>query len=381
MVPCHRCGVELDESERYCPYCHAPSPGSRLKPTWAPQDRITASLDDLEDEPPPTAALDGTRCPRCERIVDPGSAFCSGCGMGLEDPAARAGWQPPAPGEEWPTGWGSEFPVWPRQAVEEVPAFEDSETFGRVAQGLLGLLGGVAFMGVAASIAWQQSLTGSDDAIVGRAGGAESFLRMLDRVGLLVLLGVVVVFAIWSARAYQNLPSLGARGLRWRPQEVMFSWLIPGINFTRPFQVLADLWRGSDPTRPLHPAVTWRSEAVPSWLRIWWGAAVATPVLLVAVSGLVDPTSVPIGRQDAVALVRIVVHGVELLAAVLAFWLIGDVMRRQRRRAQAIGWPALVGYRIPPPDSRIVNASDLRPIEVELRRQAAVHSADVAGRY
>jgi hypothetical protein len=384
MVPCHKCGVEISERDRFCPYCHAPAPGTRLQPAFAPSERITAVLDELDAaDAAATEAGDGVRCPRCERFTAADSAFCSNCGMAIEDPAVRAGWEPPDPGTEWPAGWGSELPIWPGEHLEDVPAFIDTDTVSVAARAAIGLLGAVALMGVAASISWQQSLASAGRGIGAdnRVAGSESWLRLLDRIGLLLLLVVVVLVAIWAGRAYHNLPALGARGLRWRPRDVQMGWVVPGLNLVRPLGIMADLWRSSDPDRHLHPSTSWRQDPVPTWLQLWWAFAAATPFLLAGVSALGDPSSVPIDREDAIGLLRILVHGIELTAAIASFVLIGEITARQSRRARAIGWPALSGYRIPPPGKRVVALEDVGPVEIELRRKAKVHSSEVAGKY
>jgi hypothetical protein len=307
MPTCHACGVEISPNDRYCPFCHTPAPTSRLQPAFAPSDRLTAVLDEIEEAESAAPAYDGPICPRCERPIADADAFCSSCGMGLEDPALRAGWEPPEPGEEWPTGWGSEYPVWPGEHIEDVPAYQDTDALSVAARGAIGILGAIALMGVAASISWQQSLAragrgiGAED----RAAGTEGWLRLLDRLGLVALLVVVVLVALWASRSYHNLPALGARGLRWRPRDVLMAWIVPGLNLVRPFGVMGDLWRSSDPDRHLHPSVSWRQDPVPSWLQVWWAFAAATPFLLAGVSSLGDPTSVPIDREDGVALLRI----------------------------------------------------------------------------
>ncbi len=383
MVACLRCGVELGETDRYCPYCRAPAPSARHNPTWAPEDRTSAAVDHVAQG---ESAVDGERCPRCDRHVTPGDGFCASCGMALEDPAARAGWEPPEPGAPWPTGWGSEFPVWPGRTTDEVPAFVDAATYGRAVRGATAILAGVAFAGMAAAIAWERSLdhlarTGSASA-ADRAALAESWLGALDRVGLLVALVAIGLFALWSTHAYRNLPALGARGLRWAPTEVLASWIVPIVNLHRPLLVLSDLWRGADPDRELHPSVSWRSAPVPLALRVWWATAVVTPFLLVGTSLLVEPSAVSIDDRDRVAVLRMAVHGIELLTAALAFGLVGDLTRRQRRRADAIGWPALRGYRIPAPGERSVPVPDVDAAGAELVRPATTTaSADVAGKY
>ena len=76
------------------------------------------------------------------------------------------------------------------------------------------------------------------------------------RQGIVALLdftafvAAAVFFIRWFKRAYENLPALGARGLRFSASWAIWSWLVPFLNLFRPKQMANDIWRASEPDAP-----------------------------------------------------------------------------------------------------------------------------------
>lgn len=169
--------------------------------------------------------------------------------------------------------------------------------------------------------------------------------------------------------------------MRWTPNDTLVAWLVPVVNFRRPYEVVGDLWRASDPSRALHPSAGWRRDPTPVGLKAWWISALATALVLLGNLTVLSPDSVSADWAGVLALTRLLEHVIQLGAAVLGFILVGDVVGRQRGRAEAIGWPAMSGYRIPAAGSRLVNPKDVGPTESEFRRTVAVTSGEVAGKY
>ncbi|MET8157560.1 DUF4328 domain-containing protein [Sphaerisporangium sp. NPDC005289] len=97
------------------------------------------------------------------------------------------------------------------------------------------------------------------------------FAGGLDVLGALVRTVVLVIaavaFLVWLFRARAN-----AQGLSWVYQRhgkvsLVLGWIVPGVNFIVPKQIIDDIWLAS---RPGTPAQTWDGERR-SWLvRSWW---------------------------------------------------------------------------------------------------------------
>ncbi|MBN1910486.1 MAG: DUF4328 domain-containing protein [Pirellulales bacterium] len=87
-----------------------------------------------------------------------------------------------------------------------------------------------------------------------------------------IVLGLasVVAFLMWFHRAHRNLPSLGNSGLKYSPGWAVGGWFVPFLNLVRPYQVMNEIWGGSDPEAVREGRESWygRSYTIPGW---WWG--------------------------------------------------------------------------------------------------------------
>ena len=90
-----------------------------------------------------------------------------------------------------------------------------------------------------------------------------------------VALATVVAFLMWMHRAHRNLPALGAKYLRFSPRWAVGGWFVPILNLFRPYQVMAEIWRESEPPRdsslPGHLSYA-SSSAIVGW---WWALYLA----------------------------------------------------------------------------------------------------------
>lgn len=68
--------------------------------------------------------------------------------------------------------------------------------------------------------------------------------------GLAMLVAGLFVIR-WQLAAVRNLPALGADPAGWSPLEAGVAWFVPVWNLFAPKQVFDQLWRSSEPGRPL----------------------------------------------------------------------------------------------------------------------------------
>lgn len=87
---------------------------------------------------------------------------------------------------------------------------------------------------------------------------------------VLVFIAAAVFFLRWFYRAYSNLEPLGAKSLRSRRRWAIGIWFVPILNLWRPKQLADDIWRASDPGRPVQQGGGWREAKVPALLGWWW---------------------------------------------------------------------------------------------------------------
>jgi hypothetical protein len=98
---------------------------------------------------------------------------------------------------------------------------------------------------------------------------------------ILITLAALVALLMWTHRAYRNLPALDAQQLRYSPGWAVGYFFIPILHLFRPYQVMREIWRESDPARlPTSgesPGIRAASSALVGW---WWAMWIA--LLIVA---------------------------------------------------------------------------------------------------
>jgi hypothetical protein len=97
----------------------------------------------------------------------------------------------------------------------------------------------------------------------------------------IVMLVAMIFWLIWVYRTYRNLPALGAHGLLATPGWAVGYYFIPIVHLFRPFQVMREAWRASDPHYP--GGTAWRERPVAPTVNAWWALYVAS-ILLAIVS-------------------------------------------------------------------------------------------------
>jgi hypothetical protein len=86
----------------------------------------------------------------------------------------------------------------------------------------------------------------------------------------------IIVFLAWVFRAHKNLYALKVRGLEFTPGWAVGLWFIPFVNFVKPFQVMREIWHGSDPENEDNNKHTRSLKETPEILGFWWGVLLAS---------------------------------------------------------------------------------------------------------
>jgi hypothetical protein len=84
---------------------------------------------------------------------------------------------------------------------------------------------------------------------------------------------IAALFISWLYQARANLRALGTRRLRFGREWTYLAFAIPLLNAYRPYQVVSEIWRGSDPasTDPLG----WQRLETSRLVLAWWLGLVA----------------------------------------------------------------------------------------------------------
>lgn len=79
-----------------------------------------------------------------------------------------------------------------------------------------------------------------------------------------------VLFLVWIYRAYSNLPVLGTPNPRFTPGWAVAWFFIPVMSLFRPFQVVHEIWKTSDP-RTVTTGFDAAGGASSAWMvGLWW---------------------------------------------------------------------------------------------------------------
>lgn len=159
------------------------------------------------------------------------------------------------------------------------------------------------------------------------------FAGLVGIATIVVLVVTAVLFIRWLAQARRNAEALGGRGMVHAPAWAVWGWFVPILNLFRPYEVVGEIWRASEPgpDRRSHPL----AESTPPFMRAWWAAwliggflsqlAFRMHMRLSELSGL--------AAFMAAEWVLLAATLASLAAAVLATRLVRELDQRQRARA------------------------------------------------
>ncbi|MEM7410359.1 MAG: DUF4328 domain-containing protein [Myxococcota bacterium] len=141
---------------------------------------------------------------------------------------------------------------------------------------------------------------------------------------------LAAAFLPWLYRMRANVRSLGAAGMRFRRGWTVLAFLIPGLNCWRPYQVVNEIWRASDPDA--RAPLDWQS--VPSFRLVlaWWCALLAW-LLLEALSGLTLQFASDLRSIQIAYGVSLVADACAAVSASLGYFLVNGIQSAQEAKA------------------------------------------------
>src|SRR5262249_18534574 len=81
---------------------------------------------------------------------------------------------------------------------------------------------------------------------IAEAKASDDEIKSIGLVYVGTVLAAAIAFIAWMYRAYKNLGPLGATNLDSSPGWAIGGWLVPFLNFRRPYQVLSEMWVESE---------------------------------------------------------------------------------------------------------------------------------------
>lgn len=100
---------------------------------------------------------------------------------------------------------------------------------------------------------------------------------IVGRLQLAVLAVTGITFLTWLHRARVNVRAMGVRRLAYGREWTILAFVVPFLNAFRPYQVVREIWRASDPSTG--DPLAWKRVRAPRKLALWWGLFVAYFVL------------------------------------------------------------------------------------------------------
>jgi len=140
-----------------------------------------------------------------------------------------------------------------------------------------------------------------------------------------------VLFFIWIYRVHGNLPALGARHLRFTPGWAVGWFFIPFMNLFRPYQVVQEIWKASDPFYA--DDHTWKTTRSSPIIRWWW-----ILFLMSTISGNFVAKVIGFEIEPKVfhqlARIKLISDGLDIVAAILAILVVRAINARQKEKSK-----------------------------------------------
>jgi Domain of unknown function (DUF4328) len=158
----------------------------------------------------------------------------------------------------------------------------------------------------------------------------DSRLELISWLQAVVYFITTILFLMWIHRAYRNLKALGARTTAYSPGWAVGYFFVPFLNLVRPYEVVKEIWRDSNPDVGLpDDLVRQRGLSLGQYsstsplIGLWWGFWLASKLITYITSRLSTDASKP---DDILAATYVFILG-EALNVVAAIALILVIKR------------------------------------------------------
>jgi hypothetical protein len=101
---------------------------------------------------------------------------------------------------------------------------------------------------------------------------SDTFIIAVNVAHIIIVILSIVFFIMWFRRAYYNLHTLPWHNARYTEGWAAGSWFVPVINLWWPYQIMMDIWRGTQHALKERLGEP-RSAAIVGW---WWALHIIT---------------------------------------------------------------------------------------------------------
>jgi len=144
------------------------------------------------------------------------------------------------------------------------------------------------------------------------------------------LVATGILFLMWIYRSHRNLPALGARYLKYTPGWAVGGFFVPLLNLIRPFQVMREIWKASDPKVEITNGSSWESAPSSPLVGWWWG--------LFLISGFVGFIGVGMMQEESINELYtgtwFILYSdvIDIISALVTIYLIKTIDQRQEEK-------------------------------------------------
>jgi len=161
---------------------------------------------------------------------------------------------------------------------------------------------------------------------------AYTFIRNTLFVARMALYAAIAVaFIAWIHRCRINVRAFGCRRFRYPRIWAIIGFFVPILNFFRPYQVVSEVWRASDP-RGIETPVAWIPMPVSRYVLAWWVTLIVSAFLEILAGGLVTHSGVTIEDLFAARSIGVLVGITSASSAVLAYLVISGIEESQEEK-------------------------------------------------
>jgi len=215
---------------------------------------------------------------------------------------------------------------------------------------------------------------GSYAAINEETRWAHTFIRNTLLVSRLVLYAAIgIAFVTWLHRCRINVRAFGCRRFRYSRSWAIIGFLVPILNFFRPYQVVAEVWRASDP-RSVETPVAWMNMPVSRFVPAWWVTLLASAFLEILAAGLLTHSGVTVDDLFAARSTGVLAGILSASSAVLAYLVISGIEESQEEKWAIISRAEAEADARDP--RRIDQTSEPEPPAITARSIWRAHTAD-----
>lgn len=135
---------------------------------------------------------------------------------------------------------------------------------------LFGLITIASIVSTIAELDLLQRIDGGESVSRADIDASDQRQGIIGRVYALSFIAAAIAFLMWIRRSSENLAPLGVAGQRFSPGWAVGGWFVPILFWFRPYQVMAEIWRGSRPEIDPENPGAWTKFPASRLLGFWW---------------------------------------------------------------------------------------------------------------